>query len=59
MYKQLNIRSECVGTHSKHANLPPLPTYSVTRLGEISPIWQNLQSLGPIFEGLFIVDDNG
>ena len=31
---------------------------SVTRLGEFSPLWQNLQSLGQFFEGLFIIWQN-
>ena len=29
--------------------------HRVTRFGKISPIWQNLQSLGQFFEGLFII----
>ena len=31
---------------------------SVTRFGEISPFWQNLQSLGQFFEGLFTIWEN-
>ena len=31
---------------------------SVTRLGEISPFWQNFKSLRQIFEGLFLIWQN-
>ena len=31
---------------------------SVTRYGEISPIWQNLQSLGQIFKAPFTIWQN-
>ena len=35
-----------------------IATNRVTRIGEISPLWQNIQSLGQIFEGLIIIWQN-
>jgi len=31
---------------------------SVTRFGEISPLWQNLKTLWLFFEGLFYIGQN-
>ena len=36
----------------------PHVTLSVTRFGEISPFWQNLQSLGQFFKALFTIWQN-
>ena len=35
-----------------------MQTFSVTRFGEIVPIWYNFKSLGQKFEGLFSIWQN-
>ena len=32
--------------------------YSVTTFGDFSPLWQNIQSLGQVFQGLFTIWQN-
>ena len=31
---------------------------SVTRFGEILPLWQNFKNIGPFFDGLFCIGQN-